>query len=305
MSELLRRILSMLPVLGGVFTIVFLLLHLVPGDPVTMMLGEQARVADQEALRRQLGLHDPLLTQYMRYLAGLTQGDLGQSLREGRPVATLIAERLPATVELMLAAMGVALALAIPLGALAARFHGRLMDRCAGAIAVIGVAMPNFWLGPLLILFFSIHLNWLPVNERGDWTHLILPALTLGTALAALLSRMLRTSLVETLNEDYLRTARAKGRSAWGGLRVHALRNALIPVVTVAGLQTGALLSGAVITEQIFDWPGLGTLLLQSIANRDYPTVQGCVLVIACMYVLVHFVVDLFCVWIDPRTRQA
>jgi len=304
MRYVVERLLWTGPILLGVLTLVFFLIHLIPGDPVDLMLGEQALPADRTALREALGLERPVGVQYVLYLGRTVTGDLGQSFQTRQPVAGLIAERLPATVELMLGAMAVALALALPLGILAALYHGRWLDQLASGFAVLGVAIPNFWLGPMLILLFAIQLDWLPVNERGGLAHLVLPAITLGTALAALLSRMTRTALVETLGEDYIRTARAKGLSGWHVVTGHALRNALIPVVTVAGLQIGALLSGAIITESIFDWPGLGSLLLEGILQRDYPLVQGCVLVIAVSYVLVNLATDLLYGWIDPRIRQ-
>lgn len=301
MTYLLRRVLWTVPVLLGVLTVVFFLIHLIPGDPVDLMLGENALPADRQQMRLQLGLDRPVLTQYGLYLRGALTGDLGTSFHTRRPVVAMIRERLPATLELMLGAMVVALGLAIPLGILAALFRGRWPDQVAGVFAVLGVATPNFWLGPLLILLFAIQLDWLPVNERGGLANLVLPSLTLGTALAALLSRMTRTALVEVLGEDYIRSARAKGAGATRVIVVHAMRNALIPVVTVAGLQIGALLSGAIITESIFDWPGLGTLLLEGIYGRDFPLVQGCILVIATGYVLVNLATDLAYGWIDPR----
>jgi peptide/nickel transport system permease protein len=305
MDFLLRRILWTLPVLLGVLTLVFFLLHLVPGDPVELMLGEQALPADKTALRGALGLDRPLAEQYLGYLGRTVTGDLGQSLVTRRAVAAEIAARFPATLELMLGAMAVALVLALPLGILAALYHGRWIDHGASVFALLGVAIPHFWLGPMLILLFAIQLDWLPVNERGGLEHLVLPAITLGTALAALLSRMVHTSLVEVLGEDYIRTARAKGLPERVVVVYHALPNAAIPVITVAGLQIGALLSGAIITESIFDWPGVGSLLLEGIRGRDYTVVQGCVLFIACTYVAVNLVTDLAYGWVDPRIRRA
>ena len=304
MAYLMRRVLWTLPIMLGVLTLVFFLIHMIPGDPVELMLGEQALPADRQQLREQLGLHRPVAVQYARYLKGALTGDMGRSLHERRPVTGLILERFPATLELMLGAMAVAVGLALPLGILAAVFHGRWLDQAASAFAVLGVAIPNFWLGPLLVLVFSIQFDWLPVNERGGLEHLVLPAITLGTALAALLSRMMRTSLVEVLGEDYIRSARAKGLSRSRVILVHALRNALIPVITVAGLQIGVLLSGAIITESIFDWPGIGSLLLEAIYGRDYPVVQGCVLFIATTYVLINLFTDVLYGWVDPRIRQ-
>ncbi len=299
-----RRLLVTLPVLAGVLTLVFFLVHLVPGDPIDLMLGEQAQTADREQLRASLGLDIPLGQQFVHYLGDTLKGDWGESLHYRRSVARLIAERFPATVELMLASMLIALLLALPLGVIAALFHGRIVDQLAGGLAVIGVAMPNFWLGPLLILAFSIHLDWLPVNGRGEWSNLVLPAFTLGATLAALLSRITRSSLLEVLGENYMRTARAKGLTKRSLLFTHAFPNALIPILTVMGLQIGTLLSGAIITESIFDWPGLGGLLLQAIYARDYPLVQGCILIIALSYVGVNLLVDLLYGWIDPRARE-
>ena len=304
MEYLLRRLLWTLPVLLGVLTLVFFLLHLVPGDPVDVTLGENALPADRALMRAELGLDRPLATQYVDFLRRTLSGDLGTSFGSRRPVTHEIAERLPATMELMLGAMAVAFALAFPLGIVAALHHGRWPDHVASFFALLGVAIPNFWLGPLLILLFAVHLDWLPVNERGGLEHLVLPAITLGTALAALLSRMTHTSLVEVLGEDYIRTARAKGVPERTVVARHALRNAAIPVVTVAGLQVGALLSGAIVTESIFDWPGLGSLLLEGIYGRNYPLVQGCVLVIAITYIAINLATDLVYGWLDPRIRQ-
>lgn len=305
MEFLLRRLLWTLPVLLGVLTLVFFLLHLVPGDPVDVMLGESALPADREQMRAQLGLDRPIAVQYVVYLRNALSGDLGTSFTSRRAVMAEIAERLPATLELMLGAMAVAFAIALPLGVLAALYHGRWIDYLASGFALLGVAIPNFWLGPLLILLFAIQLDWLPVNERGGPEHLVLPAITLGTALAALLSRMIHTSLVEVLGEDYIRTARAKGLPERIVVASHAMRNAAIPVITVTGLQIGALLSGAIITESIFDWPGLGSLLLEAIYGRNYALVQGCVLVIAVSYIAVNLLADLLYGWVDPRIRQA
>ena len=298
-----RRLLVTLPVLAGVLTLVFFLVHLVPGDPVDLMLGEQAKVADREQLRVSLGLDAPLSQQFVSYLLGTFKGDWGESLHYRRSVIGLIVERLPATLELMLASMLVALLLALPLGVLAALFHGSALDQWAGGLAVVGVAMPNFWLGPILILVFSIYFDWLPVNGRGNLSNLVLPAITLGTALAALLSRITRSSLLEVLDENYMRTAKAKGLTTRSLLIFHAFPNALIPILTVMGLQIGTLLSGAIITESIFDWPGLGGLLLQAIYARDYPLVQGCILIIALSYAGVNLLIDLLYGWIDPRVR--
>ena len=303
MAYLIRLLGHVALILWVVSTLVFLMLHLVPGDPVAVMLGEQATAADQAALRHQLGLDRPLLWQYGHFMGGLLQGDLGQSLFLHRPVVELIAERLPYTVELALLALGVALLLAVPLGLWAALRAHRWPDQLAMTLSLLGVSIPNFWLGPMLILLFSLWLGWLPVSGADQPWAWVLPAVTLGTALAAILTRMLRASLLEVLHEDYVRTARAKGVPAWRVTWVHALRNALLPVVTVLGLQLGTLLGGAVITEVVFDWPGLGQLLVESIQRRDYPVVQGVILVITVAYVVVNALTDLAYAWLDPRVK--
>lgn len=288
-------------VMLGACTLVFLLLHLVPGDPVDAMLGETARAADRAALRAALGLDAPLWQQYIDYLTGLIQLDLGDSLREQRPVTSILAERLPPTLILASASLILALVIAIPLGVVAARHQHRPLDRLAMGFSLVGVAVPNFWLGPLLILVFSLWLGWTPVSGMQQPASLMLPAITLGTALAAVLARMVRNSVLEVLGDDYIRTARAKGLSESVVLRRHALRNAWLPVLTLIGLQLGALLAGAVITETIFDWPGVGSLMVEAIQARDFPVVQGAVLLIAALYVLVNTATDLAYAWIDPR----
>ncbi len=291
-------------VLLGVACLVFLLLHLVPGDPVEAMLGESATAADREALRRSLGLDRPLPEQLAAWLWGLARLDLGASLYDGRPVAAVLAERLPATLELAAAALAVAVLVALPLGVLAAVRRGGAWDAGATALALLGVSVPNFWLGPLLILLFAIGLGWLPVSGREGPASVVLPALTLGTALAAVLARMVRASLLETLQEEHVRTARAKGLPEAVVVLRHALRPALLPVVTVLGLQLGTLLGGAVVTEVVFAWPGLGSLTIEAIQRRDYPVVQGCVLLIAAGYVLANALTDLLYGWLDPRVRE-
>ena len=300
---LLRRLLLLIPVLWGVATLVFLLLHFIPGDPVDLMLGDSALGTDRETLRDQLGLNDPLIVQYLRYFGDLLQGDWGTSLFSKKPVFEEIMERVPATMELMLGAMVVTILVAMPLGLIAAVNKATWIDQGAMIFSLLGVSIPNFWLGPMLILLFSIHFDLLPVNERGGLEHLILPALTLGTSLASILARITRSSVVETFQAEYIRTARSKGISELRILFRHALRNALIPIVTVIGLQVGVLLSGAIITEAIFDWPGLGNLLISAINSRNYPLVQGCVLFIAGSYVMVNLVIDLLYAYLDPRIR--
>ena len=300
---LLRRLLLLIPVLWGVATLVFLLLHFIPGDPVDLMLGDSALGTDRETLRNQLGLNDPLIVQYLRYFGDLLQGDWGTSLFSKKPVFEEIMERVPATMELMFGAMVVTILVAMPLGLIAAVSKGTWIDQGAMIFSLLGVSIPNFWLGPMLILLFSIHFDLLPVNERGGLEHLILPSLTLGTSLASILARITRSSVVETLQAEYIRTARSKGISELRILFRHALRNALIPIITVIGLQVGVLLSGAIITEAIFDWPGLGNLLISAINSRNYPLVQGCVLFIAGSYVIVNLVIDLLYAYLDPRIR--
>ncbi len=304
-TVVLRRLLFMVPVVWGVSTFVFLIIHLIPGDPIDLMLGETATQVDRETLRRQLGLDQPLWRQYTTFLQRLVQGDLGHSLHSKRPVRTLIGDRLPATASLALAALCVSVGLAIPLGVLAALRPRSWLDTGSMILALLGVSMPNFWLGPLLILVFSIQVGWLPVSGRGDGglAYLILPAVTLGTGMMAVLTRMTRSSMMETLREDYIRTAAAKGLSTWAVVVKHGLSNALIPLVTLIGLQGGALLAGAVITETIFAWPGLGELTVRAIQQRDYPVVQGCVLVIALTYVVMNMVTDVLYAVVDPRIR--
>lgn len=298
---LLQRLLLLLPTLLGALTLVFLLIHLIPGDPVEVMLGETATAADKEGLRRSLGLDRPLAAQYGSFLTGLLSGDLGRSLSEQIGVADLIRARVPATIELTLCAMTVALGLSFILALLAAMYKGSWIDRIALFFSLLGLSMPNFWLGPLLMIVFSILLGWLPVSGRGGLDHLILPSLTLGLAMAAILTRILRVNLLRAVREDYVRTARAKGLSESQVWLKHTLRNALLSVITIVSLQFGSLLAGAIITETIFSWPGVGRLTVQAIQTRDYPLVQGCVLVIAVSYLLVNFLTDIFYHLIDPR----
>jgi ABC-type dipeptide/oligopeptide/nickel transport system permease component len=278
-------------------------MHLIPGDPAQVMLGESASEADVAQLRHQLGLDRPLVEQYVAFLSGLLRADLGTSLRTGTPVTGQILDRLPATFELAGAAMIVALGFSIPLGILAAVWRGSMVDHAAMTLSLTGVCLPNFWLGPLLAIIFAVELGWLPVSGRGGVEHLVLPAVSLGAALAAILARMTRATLVEELQEPYVLAARARGASRTRVVLRHAFQNSLIPVVTLVGLQFGAVLTGAVITETIFAWPGIGRLLIQSIGFRDYPLVQGCILLIAVTYVAMNLVTDLVYVMLDPRIR--
>ena len=300
---LVRRLLLTVPVLLGVATLVFSLIHLVPGDPVQAMLGESASPQDVAALRERLGLDRPLLTQYAGFMKGVAIGDLGKSLRTNQPVVREITQRLPATFELALASMTIALLIAIPLGIIAAVNAGTAVDHAATTLALVGISMPSFWLGPLLAIVFSIELGWLPVSGRGTLAHLVLPAITLGAPLAAVLARMTRASLLEELRELYVLAAMARGVSRTRAVLRHAFRNSLIPIVTILGLQFGAVLTGAVVTETIFAWPGVGRLLIQSITARDYPAVQGCILFIAVIYVSMNLLVDIAYGFLDPRIR--
>jgi peptide/nickel transport system permease protein len=303
LSFLLRRLLLTIPVLLGVATLVFALIHLVPGDPAQSMLGEGASEEDVMALRERLGLDRPLSAQYGSFLGGLVRGELGTSFRYGTPVAREIRSRVPNTLQLALAAMLVAIALAIPLGILAAVYRGTPVDYGAMTIALLGISIPNFWLGPLLAIVFAVQLGWLPVSGTGGPEHLVLPAVTLGAALAAILARMTRASLLEELGELYVLAARARGVSRARAVLRHAFRNSLIPIVTILGLQFGAVLTGTIITETIFAWPGIGRLLIQAINFRDYPLVQGCILFISVTYVAVNLLTDLLYGFLDPRIR--
>jgi ABC-type dipeptide/oligopeptide/nickel transport system permease component len=300
---LARRLVLTVPVLLGVATLVFSLIHLIPGDPAQAMLGEAASQQDVAELRGRLGLDRPLLEQYVSFLSGAVRGDLGMSFRTGRPVVPQIVERLPATAELAAAAMFVALLVSIPLGIAAAVWRGTIVDHSAMVLALSGISIPNFWLGPLLAIVFAIELGWLPVSGRGTAANLVLPAISLGAALAAILARMTRATVLEELRGQYVLAARARGVSRSRAVLRHAFRNSLIPVVTLIGLQFGAVLTGAVITETVFAWPGIGRLLIQSIGFRDYPLVQGCILLIAVTYVGVNLLTDLVYGVLDPRIR--
>lgn len=301
-SYLLKRLLLTLPVLIGASVLVFLFIHLIPGDPVEVMLGESASPADRAALRHQLHLDEPLSVQFGLFFSGLATGKL-ESIFYREPVSRKVFARLGATFELALAAMALACLFALPLGIVAALRRGRWADSLSTGFALLGVSIPNFWLGPMLILVFSLKLGWLPVSGRGGLYHLALPALTLGLAMAALLSRMTRASLLEALSEPHLTAARARGLSEPRVILKHALRNAGVPILTILGLQFGALLSGAIITETIFAWPGLGRLLIEAIQTRDFPLVQGSVLAIALTYVMVNLITDLLYTTVDPRVR--
>jgi peptide/nickel transport system permease protein/oligopeptide transport system permease protein len=292
------------PVLLGVTLAVFAMLFLVPGDPVKMMLAEFATTPDQIArMRAQLHLDEPIVVQYGRFLGNAVRGDLGTSIRSRRPVVQEIADNLRSTTELALAAMAVAVVVGVGLGLLAALLPRSWLDLGAMLVALLGVSMPSFWLGLLLIFAFSLGLGWLPATGGGDLAHLILPAVTLGAIAAALIARLTRSSLLEVLGQDYIRTARAKGLAGWPVVVRHGLRNALIPIVTIFGLQFGNLLAGTVIVETVFSRPGLGRLVVGGILNKDFPLVQGTILFVAAAYVLINLVVDLGYAVLDPRIR--
>ena len=297
------RILFALPALWLIVTMVFLLAHIVPGDPVQQMLGEGARAEDLIQLRHALGLDVPVSVQYVRYLKGIVHGNLGESFRFHEPVSKVVLEHYPATFELAIVALLVCAAIGIPAGLLAAERRATATDHAVGIFTLFGLSVPNFALGPVLILVFSVTLGWLPVSGRGGPAHLVLPAITLGVSLAAILTRMVRTSVIEELSSDYVRTARAKGLSPAAVLFGHAFRNALIPTLTILGLQFGTLLAGTIVTETIFSWPGIGRLAVQAINSRDYPLLQGCILLIAVSYVLVNLLTDFVYAFVDPRVR--
>ncbi|MBV9182895.1 MAG: ABC transporter permease [Acidobacteria bacterium] len=302
--QLLSRALYTLPVLWLVVSVVFLLIHLIPGDPILQMLGEGAPATDVAATRHAYGLDAPLSRQYVRYWRGVLRGDLGPSFRFNQSVSSLIGQRYPYTLQLTIAALLVAVLISVPAGVRSAQRRGAWDDKLLSVISLFGLSFPNFALGPILILFFAIKLGWLPVSGTGTLAHLVLPAFTMGSALAAILTRMVRTSMLEELGHDYIRTARAKGLPERTVVYRHALRNAMLPVLTVLGLQFGALLAGAIVTETIFSWPGIGRLTIQAIGNRDYYLVQGCILAIGLTYVLVNFLTDLLYSVANPRIRQ-
>ncbi|HEX5425557.1 MAG TPA: nickel ABC transporter permease [Candidatus Acidoferrales bacterium] len=297
------RLLLAIPALWLIVTMVFLLAHIVPGDPVQQMLGEGAQQQDIQQLRHELGLDLPLPVQYGRYLTGVVRGNLGESIRFQEPVAEVVLSHYPATLELSFFALLVCGAIAIPAGVFAASRRGTAADHAVGVFTLFGLSVPNFALGPVLILLFSVLIGWFPVSGRGGISHLIMPAITLGAALAAILARMVRTSVIEELSSDYVRTARAKGLRESAVLFKHAFRNALIPILTIIGLQFGTLLAGTIVTETIFSWPGIGRLSVQAIEARDYPLLQGCILLIAVSYVAVNLLTDVVYAFVDPRVR--
>lgn len=311
MKQILTRLLLTVPVVWLVVSLVFLLIHIVPGDPILQMLGDTATPADISALRHQYGLDQSLGVQYLRYWEGVLHGDLGRSIRLHETVAHLINARYPYTLALTLTSLTLALFLALPAGIVAALRRGRWVDQTLSVVSLFGLSVPGLVLGPMLILVFSILLGWLPVsgastgggNHGIDWQYLVLPSVAMGASLAAILTRMVRTAMLEELNQDYIRTARAKGLSETAVVCRHALPNALVPIITIVGLQFGALLAGAIVTETIFSWPGLGRLVVQAISNRDYALVQGCLLLIGLTYILVNLLTDVVYRWVNPRIR--
>jgi ABC-type dipeptide/oligopeptide/nickel transport system permease component len=304
LRSLIQRIVYTVPVVWLVVSIVFLLIHLVPGDPILQMMGEGTPPADLAATRHLYGLDLPLSEQYLRYWKGVLHGDLGVSIRLNQSVTELLLQRYPNTLQLTLAALVIAILLSVPAGVHSARTRNQWDDRAISVVSLFGLSFPNFALGPILILLFSIKLGLLPVSGSGSLANLVLPSITMGSALAAILTRMVRTSMLEELSQDYIRTARAKGLSERRVVYRHALRNALIPVITVLGLQFGALLAGAIVTETIFSWPGVGRLTIQAISSRDYYLVQGCILAIGLTYVAVNLLTDVLYSVVNPRIRQ-
>ena len=300
---MIKRLLDIIPVVFGVLLLTFLLVHLIPGDPVEVMLGESATSADRTQLRADLGLNQPLPVQFAKYLGKLSKGDFGRSIHTKTPISQLLAERIPNTAKLAFLALVIAITIGLPLGVIAALNANNWLDKIATTFSLTLSAMPNFWLGPLMMMVFALWLGWLPVSGMESTTSIVLPALTLGFGLAAILTRMTRASLLEVLHEDFVRTARAKGLTETSVIVRHALRAALLPIITVLGLQLGSLLAGAVITETVFSWDGIGRLLVESIEKRDYPVTQACVLVVALSYVVINLVTDLIYTQVDPRVR--
>lgn len=296
-----KRLISGVIVLFGLSIFTFMLIHFIPGDPVRIMLGQRATVEQIEALREELGLNKPLVTQYLSYASGVVKGDLGTSLKTGRPVSTEIAERFPATAKMAVASLCVAVFVGIGMGVLAARWKDTFIDSFIMTLSTFGMALPGFWLGLLVILVFSVHLGWFPIAGGTGFMDIVLPAFTLGILMATSISRLTRAGMVEVLSNDYIRTARAKGMSERLVLMRHAFRNVMIPIVAVIGLEFAGLLGGAVIVEQVFNWPGIGTLAIQAISSRDFPMIQGTTLFIGAIYVLVVILIDVLYAILDPR----
>lgn len=303
MQMVTRRLLSIVPVLLVVAALVFGIVHMVPGDPVLAMVGAEAARQDIDLMRERLGLNRPLIVQFGDYLAGVARGDLGNSIRSGRPVAQEVASRFPRTLQLASVALGVSIVVGIVLGVVAAVFRGTWIDTIAVFIAIVGVSAPTFWIGLAFIFIFAVDLGWFPTGGAESWRHVVLPAATLGFHYAAVIARVTRSSMLDVLADDYVRTARAKGLGSWRVIGGHALKNALIPTMTIVGLQFGALISGSIVVEVVFNWPGLGLLLITALNSRDYPVVQACILAIATAFILVNLAVDVLYGVVDPRVR--
>lgn len=299
-----KRILMLIPVLLGVSLIVFILMQLTPGDPAQIILGAQAAPEDIANLRQEMGLNDPLVVQFGRFLLGIVTLDFGTSLKDGMPVLNKLMEALPYTAQLTLSAILIAVLIGIPVGIISATKQYSIFDRCATVFALVGFSTPNFWLSIMLILVFSVTLRWLPVSGSGSLLHLVLPAIALGTQSAAIITRMTRSSMLEVMNQDYIRTARAKGLGNRAVILKHSLKNALIPIITVVGLQIGLMFGGAILTETVFAWPGIGRLMIDSIRAKDTPVVQGGVIFTASIFVFVNLIVDILYAYVDPRVKE-
>lgn len=291
-------------VLLGMMFLVMLIMELIPGDPAALMLGENATQEMVDKLRHQLGLDRPILTRYLEYIWSTVHGDLGRSIREMAPVSTLLKETWPETLKLTAAAMLLTLGVGLPIGIASGARPGSIMDHVSRVVSLLGLCMPVFWIGLILIYFFSVSLRWFPVGGTGTWRHLVLPAITMSAYTVASLARMTRSSMMEVLNEDYVRTARAKGLSFWAVVVRHGFRNSMIPIVTIFGMQVGQLMGGAILTETVFAWPGMGRLMMGAIMERDYPLVQGTVLLFAAAFILINFLVDLSYGLINPQVAR-
>lgn len=300
---LVKRLLMVIPVVIGVSLITFLMMHMTPADPALLMLGERASEEELHRLRQEMGLLEPLPVQYVRYISKAVQGDLGRSIRSNRPVARELSDRMPATIKLAVASMAVAAGIGVAVGVLSATRPNSLLDNASTTVALVGVATPNFWMGLMLQIAFAVILGWLPASGGGSWKHIILPAITLGSGSAAIILRMTRSAMMEVVRMDYIRTARAKGLAERVVIYRHALRNAMVPVITVIGLVFGSLLGGAVVTESVFSWPGVGGFIIDSIRAKDLTVVQGGVLMLAMLAAGVNLLVDIVYAVIDPRIR--
>lgn len=301
---ILRRILLLIPVIIGVTFIVYTIMYLTPGSPAQIILGEQAPEDQVAALEEEMGLNDPFIVQYGRFLGNAVQGDFGRSYQNNRPVFREVMQRFPSTLKLTFASTIIAVVIGVPIGILSATKQYSVMDSVTMLLALLGVSMPVFWLGLLLILLFSVKLKWLPSAGSGTWKHIILPAVSLGAGMMATVTRMTRSSMLEVIRQDYIRTARAKGVSERVVINKHALKNALIPIITVVGLQFGSLLGGAVITETVFSWPGVGRLMIDGIRMKDTPVVLACVIFMAVTFSIINLIVDILYAFVDPRIRS-